>query len=102
MNKYINYEKEPIQKLYRLVKSDIVYDTIVYTDSSYNVLYARLLGLSWANFLRFIRDNYDAEIKGKESLYPVFWFKNKAKVSELANLLDERFKYVIKGGNWNE
>lgn len=45
-----------------------------YTEGSYNVLCARLLGLDYPTYLRYCRDVFGAELNGKGHLYayPVF------------------------------
>ena len=59
-----------------------------FTTGSFNIIYARILGMSYATFLRYCRDVYDADIYGKGSLYPVPYFNNKEKVKILADLLN--------------
>lgn len=42
-------------------------------SGSYHIIGARILGLTYANYLRYIRDNFNAELRGKEGYsYPVF------------------------------
>ena len=43
---------------------------------SYNVLPARILGISYAEFLRYARDKYGATIYGKGHKYPIVKFDN--------------------------
>lgn len=45
-----------------------------YTEGSYNVLCARLLGLDYPTYLRYCRDVFGAELIGKgcRYIYPVF------------------------------
>jgi len=52
------------------------------TLGSYSLLGARLLNISWANYLRLCRDEYGAEIYGKDTYYPIAYF-NKDKKAEL-------------------
>ena len=42
--------------------------------SSWLVLYARLWGLDYPDFLRFIRQEYNATLCGKSSIYIYFYF----------------------------
>lgn len=58
------------------------------TEGSYHVLEARLLGLSYAWYLRMCRDELSAEIIGKGSLYPVAYFKDKLLGQKLCKLLN--------------
>ena len=69
-----------------------------YTTGSYNILAARLLNLSYANYLRMCRDIYGAEITGKGRLYPVAYFDGEtSKLKELISLLNKNVEKVIKG-----
>jgi len=45
-------------------------------DGSYNILFARIWGLSPADFLRFVRDKYKATLHGKDDGYITFTFTN--------------------------
>ena len=60
------------------------------TNGSYNVLMARIMGITYANYLRLCRDEYGAEIIGKGSLYPVPYFTEISRVKELVKELDKR------------
>ena len=64
------------------------------TSGSYNVLMARLLGLEWAQFLRFCRDMVGAEIYGKNHLYPVPYFNNDLKARKLVIALNSRLNAI--------
>ena len=65
------------------------------TSGSFNVICARLMNLSYANYLRVCRDVYDAEIIGKGTLYPVAYFNDKLKVNQLCKLLNARANQVL-------
>lgn len=65
---------------------------------SWAVFEARIMGLSYANYLRMCRDIYGAEITGKGHLYPVAYFDGEtSKLKELINLLNKNVEKVIKG-----
>lgn len=67
------------------------------TKGSYGLLAARLLNLSYANYLRMCRDLYGAEIIGKNTMYPIALFDNGSeKLKELVNLLNKRTECVLK------
>lgn len=68
------------------------------TSGSYNVLMARLLNLSYANFLRLCRDHYGAEIIGKNCRYPLPFFE-KGEAEKLIKVLNERMGYLISVRN---
>ncbi len=48
-----------------------------YNRGSYNVLPARLLGISYAEYLRYARDKYNGIIYGKGHKFPIVKFDNK-------------------------
>lgn len=75
------------------------------TNGSYNVICARLLGLSYAQYLRFCRDICGAELSGKGSMYPIALFKNDAKFGQLLKLLNSRANLILwerANPNWRE
>lgn len=59
-------------------------------EGSWNVLPARVLGISYPDWLRFCRDEFHAIINGKNCLYIVPYFKDKAVALELTKLLNNR------------
>ena len=76
------------------------------TMGSYNILFARLMNLSYAQFLRFCRDVCGAELYGKNCLYiiPVFPHKT-GEAGQLLKLLNNLANLVIWERNhpdWEE
>ena len=65
------------------------------TTGSYNLICARLLGLSYAQYLRMCRDCFGAEIIGKGSKYPVAYFKRGEELESLIALLNMRANLVL-------
>lgn len=66
------------------------------TTGSYNLLSARLLGLSYAEYLRYCRDIYKAEIIGKNNMYPVAYFKDNIAAGDLIRTLNSRMELLIQ------
>ena len=64
-------------------------------QGSYNVVAARLFGLSYPNFLRYARENYNAEIVGRDG-YAYLTFKNSADCDRLVKELNRRWDLVMK------
>lgn len=64
------------------------------TTGSYNLLSARLLHLSYADYLRYCRDICGAEIIGKNNCYPIAYFKNNDKSKSLINILNKRMSMI--------
>lgn len=76
--------------------TDAYYNYFKWTDGSYNVFNARIMGLTYASYLRMARDIYGAVLKGKGHKYPSAYFNSKAEGEKLAKVLDERLSYLIK------
>ena len=66
-----------------------------YTEGSFNIICARLMGLSYADYLRMCRDCFGAEIIGKGSLYPVAYFKFSKQLNDLIDDLNARANIVL-------
>lgn len=66
-----------------------------YTEGSFNVIQARLFGLTYANYLRMCRDIYEAEIVGKNSSYPYAIFKLSKGLEDLIEQLNARANLVL-------
>jgi hypothetical protein len=94
--KYFYLEESPYHPgKYRVA---INFDTLpgIRTIGSYNLLPARLLGLSYADYLRYCRDVYKAEIIGKNNMYPVAYFKDNMAVGDLIRSLNNRMEQIIQ------
>lgn len=65
------------------------------TIGSLNLLPARLLNLTYAQYLRFCRDIIGADIKGKNCLYPVAYFDRNLISEQLVKLLNARTEFVL-------
>ena len=75
------------------------------TEGSFNIICARLLGLTYAQYLRFCRDICGAQIVGKGSMYPVAYFSGGEMMSQLVRLLNNRANLVLweaEHPNWKE
>jgi hypothetical protein len=65
------------------------------TKGSFNVLAARVMGLSYVEYLRMCRDVLGAEIIGKNSTYPVPCFKKTRELVAFVRLLNVRFNCIV-------
>lgn len=64
---------------------------------SYGILAARLLNLSYADFLRYCRDRLGAEIIGRNRRYPYVLFPSRTKEARaLMALLNARMEMVVR------
>ena len=59
--------------------------------SSWLVLYARLWGLTYAQFLRYVRQEYNATLCGRNSLYIHFFFYSKSDCERFISDCNSRF-----------
>ena len=62
---------------------------------SYNVIMARLFGLTYPNFLRFARKYYNGTIIGKQG-YSYITFKNSSDCDRLVKELNSRWDRLLK------
>ena len=78
-----------------MIRADFEKFYLDYTGGSYNIIGARLMGLTYANYLRMCRDCFCAEIIGKGSLYPVAYFKFSKQLNDLIDGLNARANIVL-------
>ena len=64
-------------------------------SGSFNIICARLLGFSYPDYLRFVRDNYNASLRGRQG-YTYSYFKNKQDCEKVVRLLNESFWNIEK------
>ena len=60
--------------------------------SSWLVLYARLWGLEFPDFLRFVRQEYNATLCGRKSTYIHFYFTDKKDCDLFVTNCNRRFE----------
>ena len=65
------------------------------TEGSFNIIGARLMGLTYAQYLRMCRDIYGAEIIGKGEMYPYPVFKFSKGLEDLIEQLNARANLVL-------
>ena len=65
------------------------------TDGSFNVIAARLMGLTYPSYLRMCRDCFGAEIVGKDSMQPVAYFNLSQGLMDLIDNLNARASLVL-------
>ena len=96
MKKYFYLEESANQPGKFLVKIDFDQLPPMTTTGSYNLLPAHLLGISYAEYLRFCRDELGAEIIGKKNMYPVAYFPDKKWAVSLIQNLNTRMAIIEK------
>ena len=62
---------------------------------SYAVLEARLMMLSWTDYLRLCRDVYGGELIGKDQLFVTAYFSDKNTARPLLNELNKRINEIL-------
>lgn len=78
---------------------------LTYTTGSYNIICARLMNLTYAQWLRFCRDCCGAEIIGRGTMYPIAVFPNGRLLYQLIRLLNGRANMVLwerEHPNWRD
>lgn len=65
------------------------------SGGSFSVIEARVMGLTYANYLRMCRDIFGAEIEGKNSLYPTAYFKYGEGLHALIKHLNARMTSLL-------
>lgn len=78
-----------------IIRVDLDKFHLDHTEGSYNVICARLMGLTYAQYLKMCRDCFGAEIIGKGSMYPVAYFKFSEKLIDLVEGLNARANLVL-------
>lgn len=94
MGKYFGYEPSPIHNNRYFVVLNHEALHLTYTRGSFNIICARVMGLSYADYLRMCRDVFGAEIIGKGSKYPVATFKFSDGLMKLVKILNKRAEYL--------
>lgn len=92
--RYFYIEESPYHPGKYIIKIDFTALPSMRTTGSYNLLPARLLGLSYAEYLRYCRDIYKAEIIGKNNMYPVAYFKDNVATGDLVRTLNSRMAAI--------
>lgn len=96
MEKYFYLDESPIYKnkyIIRLNHDKFLFPTG--TSGSYNVFIARVLNLSYADYLRYSRDRLGAELVGKQSRYVVAYYDKNQATEAFVKLLNKRMEYIM-------
>lgn len=80
-----------------------IYDICRNSGGSFNVIKARLFGLSYPSYLRMCRDKYKAILKGKNGYSYTYWRKeDKDSLVELIKELNKRWKVWENKIDWTK
>lgn len=97
MGKYFYLQRHPVYQDKYVIYFDYPTDYFLNgTSGSYDVFIARLLNLSYPDYLRWARDRLGAELIGKEKRYVKVLFNgNNPTVQILIKMLNKRMEYII-------
>ncbi len=98
--KYFNYQ-ESNSSLTRLMIGPANYDTFPFNakyGGSFHLAPCRVLGLSYADYLRFLRAAFpeDVEIEGKGTMYPVAYWRKGEALFAFIDLLNNKLTLAMK------
>lgn len=101
MKKYFYLDESPFYKNKYTIRMN--HELFLFphgTSGSYNVFIARVLNLSYADFLRYSRDRLGAELIGKNTRYVIPYYENNASTSAFIKLLNLRMEYIMNEHNF--
>ena len=93
---YFLMEESPYQPGKYMITPNFPLLPLKGTRGSYNILAARIMNLTYADFLRLCRDLCGAEIVGKGHGYPVAYFDNYKSAQSLIDELNRRTKILLE------
>lgn len=96
MEKYFYLEESPYLPPYCMLYTNI--EKMPFPNGirgSYSMMAARVLGLDYADFLRFARDVLEVKIMGKNERYPRAYFRKTPEVLQMVKLLNKRMELIM-------
>ncbi len=97
MSKFFYFDESPIYTNKYILRLNI--DNFLFpkgTNGSFNVFPARVLNLSYADYLRYTRDRLGAELVGKGTKYVVPYFDRNETTDAFVKLLNKRMEYIME------
>jgi hypothetical protein len=94
--KYFNFESVPNRENKFMISPNYEALHLKGTTGSYNILPARLMELSYAQYLIMCRELFGAELIGKGTLYVYPLFERNDLTYQFLKLLNSRADYIIK------
>lgn len=98
--RYFYFESAPTVKdkyIIKVKKEELPF--ISKNKGSYNVFIARILNLSYADYLRYCRDRLGADLMGKNKRYVIPYFDRNETTEMFLKLLNDRMKYILNEYN---
>lgn len=93
--KVFYYDDSPVNPPYGMIRVDVEKIPHGKMEGSWNILPARLMGINYADYLRFCRDVLDAKVIGKNTKYPVPYFKQSKETTQFIRLLNKRVELLF-------
>lgn len=92
---FFEVEKSPYNEKYiiRPIHDNLPLGTVY---GSCNVIAARIMNLSWPQYLIMCRELYGATLIGKNTKYPVALFETEEKAQKLCSILNKRTSTILK------
>lgn len=72
-----------------------VYSHFTYCETSFNIVLARILGLSYPDMWRYLRDTFHATIHSKDGIYCYATFDNYEDCRKACDLLNSRWTEIL-------
>lgn len=97
MKKFFYIDESPVYKEKFLIRLNHDFFKKFFpngTSGSYNILTARVAGLSYARYLRYCRDVLGAEIIGKGHKYPIVFFDRSNDLTSFVKMLNKNMEYI--------
>lgn len=95
VKEYFYLEEVPTEKNYYRIRPNLSLMPITGSGGSYIILMSRVLGISFPNYIRLCRDVFDANIKGKNVMYPLMSFRKTRELQQLVKLINSRVELVL-------
>lgn len=93
--KFFYLDESPVNPPYSILRPDLSKIPNGKMSGSWNILPARLLGISYADYLRFCRDILKAQVVGKNTKYPIPYFRQTQEVVQFIRLLNKRVELLL-------
>lgn len=92
---YFKTEESPASVKKYLIVPNFEKLPLYSTTGSFAILPARLMGITYASYLRLCRDEYGAEVIGKGTYYPIPYFNEEKRAKELLKELENRVEKIL-------
>ena len=96
MEKYFYLDTSPLYTNKYVIRMN--HDKFLFpngTKGSYDVFIARLLNLTYVDYLRYVRDRIGAELVGKKSKYISTYYDLNETTKAFVALLNKRMEYIM-------